>query len=127
MTPRAAALVTLVLLAGCGSDDGSAACAAPETTVSPGRVAVGDDLLVTGRHFAEGCYDTGQGGRQRASQDVPVVLEQDGRTWRLGSADAAEDTFELVARVRVPDGVQPGRARVRVGPARPVRVTLAAR
>ena len=138
MGRQAAALVTVVLLTGCASGESSASCAAAHADVSPRTAAVGDDLLVTGSYFSEGpCNDGGSGGWTAwfepeqdgpapASQDVPVTLEQDGRTWPLGSVDAGEGTYELRLTVRVPDGVQPGRARVRVGP-RAVRVTVAAR
>jgi len=134
MKPHAAVLVALVLLTGCAPGESSAACAGPSAVVSPGTAAVADDLLVTGSGFGDGpCNDTGQvGWRERwqarkepkALRDLPVTLEQDGRTWQLGQVDAAEDTYDLRLTVRVPEGVQPGRARIRVGPASPVRVAL---
>jgi len=122
---RAAAWVTVVLLAGCGPGPTSAAsCAGPTASVSPRTAAAGDEVRVAGRYFTDGCRDTGQGGRDAAEQDVPVVLEQGGATWRLGSADATPDGFDLRVTVTVPAGVRPGPAHVRVGGARPVRVTL---
>ena len=101
----------------------------------------GETATVEGRHFVDGCRDTmscsGVGGCQSCEYDEPpevpmqdVVLElrQDGRSWRLGTADAGTAEEQRLGHVTwtvaLPDGVQPGRARLVADTAQPVRVRV---
>ena len=61
-------------------------------------------------------------------QDVALELRQDGRSWRLGTADAGtaeEQRLGYVTwTVELPEGVQPGRARLVADTAQPVDVRV---
>lgn len=71
------------------------------------------------------CHDPGQGPAV-AARGVPVTLEQGLRTWELGSADAAEDSYALRLMVAVPGDAELGEAQLRVGSARPVPLSIVA-
>ena len=89
----------------------------------------GGTATVEGRHFVDGCRDTmtcsGVGGCQsctydeppeRPMQDVALELRQDGRSWRLGTADAGTAEEQRLGHVtwtvELPEDVRPGRARL---------------
>lgn len=89
---------------------------APE---SPPTVLRGGEVTVEGRAFREGCDDTGAvdtfGCEEREQvvplRDVELVLEQSGRSWPLGAADAGPD-HDVRWSVVLPDDVRPGPARL---------------
>ncbi|GAA4964968.1 hypothetical protein [Kineococcus glutinatus] len=75
-------------------------------------LAAAGEIEVSGVGFAEGCDDTGGGlGCEGPPPVVPMrgvdlVLEQDGATWTLGTADAAGgEGYAIGWRVRFPQGV----------------------
>ena len=94
-------------------------------------VAPGQSLTVDGTYFFVGCDDEGGGSgcsgprteRVKADRDVPLVLEQGGRSWTLGTADA-DDSDSYVTRweVTLPADLQPGAATLT---ARSAKVLLA--
>ncbi|NAZ80708.1 hypothetical protein GTR02_02600 [Kineococcus sp. R8] len=99
---------------------------APSPTGSASPVLTSDgDIEVSGRGFADGCDDTTGGwGCDGPPPVVPMrgvdlVLEQDGTTWTLGTADAAggDEGYAISWRVRVPAGAAPGPAVLRAATA----------
>lgn len=99
-----------------------ASCAGPHLDPQPRAVALGARLAVTGGGFADGCDDSGSvrsvpGCRDqqvrdspaRPAEDVPLVLLQAGRSWKLGTADAAVDST-VRWEIRLPTDVAPGPA-----------------
>jgi hypothetical protein len=97
-------------------------------------------VSVDGRGFVDGCQDStscsGAGGCSRCSEDPPpqplrdvaLELQQGGRTWHLGTADAGAADEQRLGQVTwtfaVPDGVHPGRARLAADGAMPVPVRV---
>ncbi len=135
---------------------GSASCVAPSielvTTptfvrpISPGRssparahLTPGARFAIEGRAFVEGCNDTAgvrtggcsapQQQQRRAeapSRAVPLTLTQNGRSWTLGTADAAGAAEQYAARwtVQLPVDVVPGDATLTsCGASLPVEIT----
>ena len=151
MTVRRRRLLLLVLLVGLsaaplgpiGSASGS--CAGPELQVAGATgdrpvLHTGRPLQVEGRHFVEGCDDTGESSvlgcsRSEESEETPMTrvrltLVQGDRKWVLGTADAGTgadrpDRGHVGWDVRLPDGVVTGRATLVAGSARlPVLVDV---
>ena len=120
----------------------SASCAGASLEVVDGVVLVrGEVATVEGSHFVDGCRDTmtcsGVGGCQSCRydeppeapmQDVALELRQDGRSWRLGTADAGTAEEQRLGHatwtVELPEGVRPGRARLLADTAQPVDVRI---
>jgi hypothetical protein len=122
-------LVALLALTVVPAGGASGSCAGPElslvgTDSSAPRIAARGTATVSGRHFVDGCDDTGgQDGFgctaesrevERPLRDVELVLKQAGRRWQLGSADAGDATGNELGHttwaVRLPEGVEPGPA-----------------
>lgn len=111
------------LLPGCAVGSSQAACAAPLPTVevSPQRAVPGEPFTLRGEGFIGRffCDDTGGPGiladddtRAYGARDIRLEYRQDGKTWRLGTADAGRKLgFET--RVEVPADARPGPATVR--------------
>ncbi len=109
------------LLPGCAVGSSQAACAAPLPTVevSPQRAAPGGQITLRGDGFVGRlfCDDTGPGvfeddTRAYGARDIRLEYRQDGKTWKLGTADAGRKLgFET--RVEVPEEARPGPATVR--------------
>jgi hypothetical protein len=106
----AAATAPMWVLSPAGAD-----CGAPELSVSPAQVAVGDEITVTGTYWNDVCNDTSVGvgcaevptEKDQPSQDVELFLvNRDTRErYELGVVDANENfEFELTATVDVPPG-----------------------
>jgi hypothetical protein len=107
----------IVLLAGIsfapmGSASGS--CSAPVLLVDDphklsGKLRTGSTVVVAGSSFVDGCEDS-----ENPMRNVGLVLRQGARDWDLGVQDAGsaeEHALGRIAwRVRVPEGVRPGRA-----------------
>lgn len=103
---------------------------APEPRPTVRREA---ELTVEGRAFREGCDDTGGvdtfGCEEREAvaplREVELRLEQRGRSWSLGTADAGPD-HDVRWRVVLPDDVDPGPARLvtDAGSSEPLRVRV---
>lgn len=115
---RIAAVVVLsVALAGC-SFQGEQACADRLLEASPERTVAGEQVRVSGWRFAEGCPDVLVNGepveKLRPREEVEVRLRQDSREWPLATAKVGED-LSISERVRLPEGVREGEARVVAG------------
>lgn len=122
----------------------SASCAAPQLGLAgtpTSAVQLGHPLTVRGRGFVHGCDDTGSGTTGGCAPGpgetetpiggVRLLLRQDGRTWRLGTADAGTAQHNRLGhvswRVRIPGGAHPGPATLRAGTARlPVTLVVTA-
>ena len=133
----------VVVLTPVSSGPASASCAGASFDDVDGLVLVrGEVATVEGSHFVDGCRDTmtcsGVGGCQSCTydeppevpmQDVALELRQDGRSWRLGTADAGtageQRLGQVTWTVELPDGVRPGRARLLAETAQPVKVRVA--
>jgi hypothetical protein len=133
MTMRPAVLlVTLLLAAAVAPFPGSpaqASCVGPQLSITGQRARLPEvrpaiAVTVDGRYFVNGCDDTGGQAtgfgcaHRTRPQDrvtpmahVELVLRQHGREWRLGTAEATSDG-RISWDVRVPVGVEPGRARL---------------
>jgi hypothetical protein len=112
-------------LTGCSSDGtttSSAACPAPQSTLSVASAAPGESLRVTGRYFMATCDDVGRykGDKfsSRAQVNVPLVFEQAGTHVTVGRADAEGERYDVVLAVIVPKTATPGPAHWRLGSAR---------
>jgi hypothetical protein len=114
----------------------AADCAAPTLDLAPqASLLRGEKVTVTGRHFRDGCNDTGVCtgflGCQRCDygppvepmRDVELVLRQAGRSWSLGSVDA-DATYVATWTFELPPNVRPGRARLVPTTGEPARVTI---
>ena len=123
----------IVLLAGIsfapmGSASGS--CSAPVLMVDDphnlsGKLRSGRTMVVAGSSFVDGCEDG-----EFPMRNVGLVLRQGARDWDLGVQDAGsveEHTLGRITwRVRVPKGVEAGRAILVAGSAElPVSVEAA--
>lgn len=101
-------------------------CAGPTLAVAghgtPPLLRSGSDVRVTGEYFVDGCDDVGgsrdgalgcanDDDREKAVPlaDVEMLLRQDGRTWRLGRADAT-GLGRIAWDVHLPPGLPAGRA-----------------
>lgn len=146
-----AALVVLGLVAVAGptgwADPAVAGCVAPQlrtagTTWADGtapalraEVRPGADLLVEGRAFRDGCDDYGGSSTLgcgptvqedvRPASDVVLRVEQGGRSWPLGDADA-DASYEVAWRVELPADLRPGRARLVADGSEPLRLRVVA-
>ena len=125
----------LGLLGGWPVGSAGASCTGPllgvgpavDQTAAPRPVVVmGAHVTVSGRGLFSGCDDTGQGagcGAPESEQvplsDVDLVLEQGGRTTRLGTADASgpEQGYAVTWRTVVPPTATPGPAVLHAGDA----------
>ncbi|WP_380162739.1 hypothetical protein [Kineococcus sp. R86509] len=117
-TPAAASCVGPQLAIG---SDPQAALPTSEESPAPVAVAKGERLQVAGQWFHDGCNDThaagaGCAGPQESPespmQDVDLVLEQGGRSWTLGEADAAgrDESYAIGWQVDLPAEVAAGPA-----------------
>jgi hypothetical protein len=90
-------------------------CGAPELSVNPAQVAVGDEITISGEYWNDVCNDTSVGvgcaevstEKDQPSQDVELFLvNRDTREqYELGVVDADENfEFELTATADVPAG-----------------------
>jgi hypothetical protein len=90
-------------------------CGAPELSVSPAQVEVGDEITVTGEYWNDVCNDTAVGvgcmsvdtEEDQPSQNVQLyLLDRDTRErYELGVVDADDAfEFELTTTVDVPPG-----------------------
>lgn len=87
----AAAMFSLSLTA-CGSDSGSADCAAP--TIELGEASAEQQMVIKGKYYFDDCYDTGQQGTPPATQDIEISVDYDGSSTTVGTVDAeADGTF----------------------------------
>ncbi len=120
----------------------SASCAGPSLEgVEQLVLERGGTASVEGRFFVDGCRDTmsctGVLGCQRCrydeppeqpQQDIRLELRQRGHSWTLATADAGTAAEQRLGQVTwtfaVPDGVQPGRARLVPEGASPVAVHI---
>lgn len=143
MSRRLAAL--LVVLAGIAfaplpGQPAAASCAAPSLDVERGAVLeIGAPTTVEGRYFSDGCRDsmgcTSTFGcssceyddpEPTPTQDIELTLVQGGRSWSLGTVDAAAgDPFGTASwEVVIPAQARPGHARLEAGDAQPVQIRL---
>ena len=124
----------LVLLAGIswapmGSANGS--CSAPVLKIddlgplSGAELWQGETAMVLGSAFVDGCGDE-EG--EHAMREVALVLRQGTKDWVLGveDADTGAHLGQVTWRVRIPAGVEPGRA-VLVAGGSELTVTVGAR
>ena len=127
--PARASCVGPVMAVGSSVDD-------VQPPTSGGTVVPGQEVTVSGLFFRDGCDDHGSvsGGCTPVEHrevetpllDVPLVLEQDGRSWVLDTADASgdDDGFAVRWQGRVPPDVVPGPALLRAATTTlPVEVT----
>ena len=133
-------VLTSVTLLPSAQQAATASCAAPYLTsaehlvLHPGRT-----VQVDGAAFANGCHDTGScsdtlgctrcdnGPEPTPMLDITLSLQQHGRTWTLGTADAraAQDDLGAVTwAVVVPNGVERGEATLVPEGGRPTKVTI---
>jgi len=138
--PTRLLLAVPLLLLGVAPTPSAATCAAPWLTAAPGTVLErGVPATVEGRAFVDGCRDSmtcgiGCGACEyddpppEPYRDVDLRLVQDGRSWHLGTTDAASAEAAVEGRVRwrvtVPAAARPGRARLVADHAEPVSVRI---
>jgi hypothetical protein len=119
----------------------TASCAAPYLNLAGDlpAPAPGGELVVVGRAFVDGCKDTGGAtvfgcAVDEPEPEVPLAavtlrLQQGGREWDLGTADAgtAEDGTlgQITWLVTMPADVQPGPARLLTDGSEPLTVEVA--
>jgi hypothetical protein len=129
MRPSSAVLLLLlasVIVLPLGQQSATASCAGPSLVDAEHLVLLrGATTEIHGERFANGCQDTGSctetlgctscsyGPKPTPLSDIGLSLEQDGRTWTLGTADAhaTQGDFGAVAwTVEIPGDVERGRA-----------------
>jgi hypothetical protein len=128
MTAWSVSLVTLSLLAGCSSTDGSDSCGEPQLIVVPIAAAPGDDVRLAAGGLLDGCYDGGESGKPPPYTDVEFRLVTSGpahRTFVLATLDADEDGAINTA-VRIPEHVPLGPAHIEGDHMEAVAVEVAA-
>lgn len=139
MTRRLCACLAAIVLLLAPTPTASSSCAGPElrlpgTAESQKRstIQAPGPLTVEGRHFVDGCDDTGGGDAFGCTTeepepviphtDVTLELHQGGRSWQLGTEDAgtAEENRlgHVTWQVLLPEGPATGRATLRAGGAR---------
>jgi hypothetical protein len=119
----------------------TASCAAPYIANAEQLMFYrGSAVEVDGAAFANGCQDVGScsatpgcdscddGPEPTPMTDIDLSLRQDGRTWRLGTADArtAEDTElgQVTWAVEIPSGMKRGWATLVPEDGQPTRVRI---
>ena len=114
----AAALLGTGLLAGCAgaeADEEGAACAAPMISVSPASATAGEEVVVLGENFLDGCPGASASDREGLSlaeptapyADIAIQMVDSEGSVTLAMVDAGTDgTFEVT--VPVPQDQQPG-------------------
>jgi hypothetical protein len=133
-------VLTSVTLLPIGQQAATASCAAPYLTNAEHLVLHrGDHVEVDGAAFANGCRDTGScsvtlgctrcdyGPEPTAMVDIDLSLQQNGRAWLLGTADAqaARDDFGAVTwAVEIPSGIKRGGATLVPEGGQPTKVTI---
>jgi len=122
---RLTALAALLLLTGCGGTTAvgdtrsSASCVAPQLTVTPMTVMVGDPLRVRGEYFFDTCHDTVANGMTppppQPRADLTVLLRQGDRSWTLAEGvDASGSSWSFDRTTTVSTDVSAGAAVVLV-------------
>lgn len=145
--PASLAVLGLVALAGPTgwADPAVAGCVAPtlrvagsswDRTTRPELVA-GSPVVVEGRDLRDSCNDYGTttvsplGCEEHVADppgpatDVVLRVEQRGRSWLLGRADA-DASFDATWDVRLPADLRPGRARLVADGSEPLRLRVVA-
>jgi hypothetical protein len=133
-------VLTSVTLLPFGQQAATASCAAPYLTNAEHLVLHQGSLVkVDGAGFANGCQDTGScsdtlgctrcdyGPEPTPMVDINLSLQQNGRTWPLGTADAhaAQDDFGAVTwAVEIPSGVRRGWATLVPEGGQPMKVSI---
>ena len=86
----------------------------------PPTIVLPDPFVVVGKWFHDGCDDTGGSSDEVASTDVELTLEQNGRVWSLGTADAGsrDSSYSITWTVESPPSdLAPMPATLRAGTA----------
>jgi len=117
-----ALLVVAPLLYACAGSTSSSSCEAPNITVSPSTVRVGESVKITGRFFTDGCDDMGKGEQIRPLQDQDVVFSQGGKSTTLTQVDSPDGTIAVT--VTIPASAVTGEAELQVGGSIPASVTV---
>lgn len=119
-----AVLSGVLVLGGCGGGESSAACAQPETSVSPSSARPGDDVTVSAAYLLDGCDDSNQErSPARPLHDVDVVWQQGERQARLTRVDA-DASGRATVTVTIPRDASAGSAWIAVGTAGRAPVTV---
>jgi hypothetical protein len=126
----AAALPVFLSLAGCSqapasSNDG--ACAAPQTMVSPTRVAPGQIVTVSAAQMWDGCNDQGSNAKLAPLKDQVVTLTLGGKSVQVARVSADPETGLARATVTIPGTAQAGTAALDIGVAEPAELTITAK
>lgn len=109
----------------------SGSCEAPSISVSTPGIQIGDTVEISGRSFFDGCADAivvdESGGEHKDAvhplSSIPLTLEQDGRSFALGTI-AADDNGTWTAELPLPSEVVEGIATVSAGTAEPVEISI---
>jgi hypothetical protein len=135
------AVALLVATAPFPGGPASASCAGPSIDVERGTaLAPGGALRVEGRHFVDGCQDTGtcpafgcgaceyDDPPPEPMEDLSLRLVQGDRSWVLGTADAGTaadgEQGQVIWSVELPEDVRPGPARLLAEGAMGARVRI---
>lgn len=143
MRPAAVVLLvtlTSVTLLPLGQEAATASCAAPYITNAERIVLRQNSIVeVRGSAFANGCQDTGgcsitfgctscsYGPEPTPMVDIKLSLQQRGRTWPVGIADARserDDFGEVTWAVEIPNGVERGSATLVPESGEPTKVRI---
>jgi hypothetical protein len=137
---RHALLVLLAALLGLAlapypDSPASASCVGPSFVDDRIVLERGAEQSVEGQWFHDGCADTGSCSAvlgcqsceyddpESPSQDVELRIAQRGRSWALGTVDAA-DSGRVTWTFDLPAGIRPGHARLLADGAQPVVVRV---
>ena len=116
--------------------DAAAGCVAPyladsATGAEPPVLRLGSTVTIEGDAFVHGCDNTGSKWACSAEsvtpmKDVVLRIQQGGREWELGSADASdgETRGHVEWTVDLPEGLTQGRATLKAGSSDPLRVQV---
>ena len=116
--------------------DAVAGCVAPylegsATGAEPPVLRLGSTVTIQGDAFVEGCNDTGStwacsAESESPMDDIVLRIEQGGREWKLGSADASggEARGQVEWTVALPEGLTQGRATLEADSSEPLRVQV---
>lgn len=92
-----------------------ASCAAPELSVTPGQVSVGDEITIKGQYWNDVCNDTpgtsgcwgGSDDEDQPTQNIELILvNRDTKArYPVGTVDADDDLqFKFTTTIDAPPG-----------------------
>lgn len=132
------ATLTAAMLLPFGPEQATASCVGPHLdNVDHFMARRGTTIEIEGAGFMNGCQDTGScsttlgcsscdyGPKPTPMRDIRLTLQQRGRTWPLGTADATSDGMATVTwTVKVPAGVKAGSATLVPEHGQPVKIRI---